>query len=158
MELDEATKIIRLRSRPEEQGAITRLGDALQAIDGRGNEELFRGVIRIVIPDNEGLPRGVIGRDDEFAGRRTERPALNHTDGASRKAESRIRLRRHLVQDQLGIRKDADNPTTGRNPRTARNRHAHQEARGAGDIDGRRARRSRPARQRRRGGARPESL
>ena len=137
LELDEAAEIVGLGARAQDERAVTGLGQALLAVDRGGDQEALGRVEGIEVAEDVRIPAQGVVRDDEFAGRRTERTALDDGDGAGGEGEARARGGGPAVDEEIVTVDDLGDARAGRDAR-AGDRHADEQAGRAGDADGRR--------------------
>ena len=150
LELDDAAEIVGLVAGAEREGSVAGLGQALRAVDRGGDEQSLGRIERVGIAGDVGMPaEGVVG-EDEFAGGRTQRAALDDADRAG--GEGRAGSgRRGAGVDLQGRGVDDPGDAGAARETGAGDRHADEKAGGAADGDVRRALDRRGARQRDRG-------
>ena len=136
LELDKAGEVVGLGARPEREHAVAGLGDALRTVDLRGDEQALGRVNRVIVSGDDGIPGGIVAIDDDLAGRRTERAALDDGDGAGLKVgQAGVGRRGGGGERKAGGGIDARDSGPGRDTR-AGDEGADHETGGAGDIDG----------------------
>ena len=136
LELDEAGEVVGLGARAEREHAVAGLGEALGAVDLRGDEQALGRVARVIVAGDDGIPGGVVAVDDDLAGRRTERATLDDGDGAGLEVgQAGAGRRGGGGEREAGSGIDAGDGGPGRDARTG-DEGADHETGGAGDVDG----------------------
>ena len=146
LDLDHAAEIIGQCAGAERQHAVPGLGDALETVDRRRDQQALGRVKGVLIVEDVRRPAEGVVRDDELAGGRTQGAALDDGDRAGRHGDAGLGGDRGAVDEEGGSVDDLRDAGADREA-GAGDRHARDEAGGAGDADGKGADRGGAARE-----------
>ena len=134
LDLDETAEVVGLVTGAERERAVAGLGDTLLAVDRGGDEQALGRVERVGIARDVGMPAEGVVREDELAGGRTQRTALDDADGAGREGGAGRGGRGAGIDLQGRGVDDPGDAGAGRQA-GAGDRHAGDQAGGAADSD-----------------------
>ena len=146
LDLDQTAEIIGQSAGAERQHAVPGLGDALETVDRRADQQALGRVEGVGVVEDVRRPAEGVVRDDELAGGRTQGAALDDGDRAGRHGDAGLGGDRGAVDEERGGVDDLRDAGAGGKSGTG-DRHARDEAAGAGDADGKGADRGGAARE-----------
>ena len=134
LQLHESAEIIGQSAGAEREHAVAGLGNALESVDRRRDQEALGRVEGVLVVEDARRPAEGVVRDDELAGGRTQGAALDDGDRAGRHGDAGPGSDRGTVDEEGAGVDDLRHAGAGRQA-GAGDRHARDEAGGAGDAD-----------------------